>query len=39
MAGEASVVKTLRRICVQEASIPKNDVSFMGYWRVGRTES
>lgn len=39
IAGEASVVKTLRRICVQEASIPKNDVSFMGYWRVGRTES
>ena len=39
IAGEASVVKTLRRICVQEASIPKNDVSFMGYWRAGRTES
>lgn len=39
IAGEASVVKTLRRICVQEASIPKNDVLFMGYWRVGRTES
>ena len=39
IAGEASVVKTLRRICVQEASIPKNDVSFMGYWKTGRTES
>ena len=39
IAGEASVVKTLRRICVQEASIPKNDVSFMGYWKAGRTES
>jgi len=24
---------------VQEASIPKNDVSFMGYWKAGRTES
>lgn len=39
IAGEASVVKALRRICVQEASIPKNDVSFMGYWKAGRTES
>lgn len=39
IAGEASVVKTLRRICVQEASISKNDVSFMGYWKAGRTES
>ena len=39
IAGEASVVKALRRICVQDASIPKNDVSFMGYWKAGRTES
>lgn len=39
IAGEALVVKTLRRICVQEASISKNDVSFMGYWKAGRTES
>lgn len=39
IAGEASVVKTLRRICVQEASIPRNGVSFMGYWTAGRTES
>lgn len=39
IAGEASTVKALRRICVNEALIPKNEVSFMGYWRVGRTES
>lgn len=39
IAGEASVVKALRRICVQDASIPKNDVSFMGYWKAGRAES
>lgn len=39
IAGEASVVKYLRRVCVREAGIPKGQVSFMGYWRVGRTES
>lgn len=39
IAGESSIVKRLRRICVQEASISKNDVSFMGYWKAGRTES
>ncbi|MBD9232985.1 MAG: siderophore-interacting protein [Rothia mucilaginosa] len=39
IAGESSMVKGLRRICVQEASISKNDVSFMGYWKTGRTES
>lgn len=39
IAGESSMVKGLRRICVQEASISKNDVSFMGYWKAGRTES
>lgn len=39
IVGESSIVKRLRRICVQEASISKNDVSSMGYWKAGRTES
>ena len=39
IAGESLIVKRLRRICVQEASISKNDVSSMGYWKAGRTES
>ncbi|MDO4885045.1 MAG: siderophore-interacting protein [Rothia sp. (in: high G+C Gram-positive bacteria)] len=39
IAGEASMVKRLRRVCVWEAGLPKGQVSFMGYWRVGKTES
>ncbi|MBM7051533.1 MULTISPECIES: siderophore-interacting protein [unclassified Rothia (in: high G+C Gram-positive bacteria)] len=39
IAGEAGVVRNLRRICVNEAGIDKKSISFMGYWRAGRAES
>ncbi len=39
IAGESSLVKTLRRVCVNEARIPKDNISFMGYWKQGRMES
>lgn len=38
IAGEASLVKSLRRICLQEAQIPREAISFMGYWKAGRAE-
>lgn len=38
LAGESSVVKTLRRICVNEAGLPKESISFMGYWKAGQAE-
>ena len=31
--------KRLRWTSVQETGTPKEQVSFMGYWRVGKTES
>lgn len=37
LAGEAGVVKSLRRHLVQEVGIPRTSVAFMGYWREGRT--
>ncbi|MFF3438642.1 siderophore-interacting protein [Streptosporangium sp. NPDC002721] len=39
LAGEAGVVKLLRRHLVQEAGIDRSSVAFMGYWRLGRSES
>ena len=39
IAGEASLIKTLRRVCVNEAQVPKENISFMGYWREGRSEN
>jgi NADPH-dependent ferric siderophore reductase len=36
LAGEAGVVKGLRRHLVQEAGLPRASVAFMGYWREGR---
>ncbi|WP_440070876.1 siderophore-interacting protein [Streptosporangium sp. OZ121] len=39
LAGEAGVVKLLRRHLVQEAGIDRSAVAFMGYWRLGRSES
>ena len=36
LAGEAGVVKGLRRHLVQEAGIDRTSVAFMGYWRQGR---
>jgi len=37
LAGEAGVVKGLRRHLVQERGIDRRSVAFMGYWRDGRT--
>jgi NADPH-dependent ferric siderophore reductase len=37
LAGEAGVVKGLRRHLVQAVGIPRTSVAFMGYWREGRT--
>ncbi|ORC25076.1 hypothetical protein A7979_08650 [Rothia nasimurium] len=39
IAGESSLVKSLRRICVNEAGLPKGSISFMGYWKAGQAES
>lgn len=38
IAGESTTVKTLRRICVTEAGISKDSISFMGYWKKGKAE-
>jgi NADPH-dependent ferric siderophore reductase len=35
LAGEAGVVKQLRRHLVTDLGVPRNAVAFMGYWRVG----
>ncbi|MEL4318924.1 siderophore-interacting protein [Leifsonia sp. YIM 134122] len=38
IAGEASVIKTVRRFLVSEAGLDRRSVAFMGYWRLGRAE-
>lgn len=38
LAGEANVIKTLRRFLVQDAGIDRGQVAFMGYWRRGHAE-
>ncbi|GAA4232138.1 NADPH-dependent ferric siderophore reductase [Streptosporangium album] len=38
LAGEAGMVKRLRRHLVQEVGIDRSSVAFMGYWRLGRPE-
>lgn len=38
LAGEAGVIKTLRRELVTEHGIDRRRVAFMGYWRRGRAE-
>lgn len=39
IAGESAVIKTLRRICVNDAGLNKSNISFMGYWKSGKAES
>ncbi|MGW0803901.1 siderophore-interacting protein [Nonomuraea sp. NPDC002799] len=39
LAGEASVIKTLRRHLVAERGMDRRAVAFMGYWRQGRAEN
>ncbi|PXX54719.1 NADPH-dependent ferric siderophore reductase [Nocardia tenerifensis] len=38
IAGESGVVRALRRHLVNERRIPKGDVTFRGYWRLGASE-
>jgi NADPH-dependent ferric siderophore reductase len=38
LAGEAAVIKTLRRHLVAECGVDRKSVAFMGYWRAGRSE-
>lgn len=35
IAGESSVVVRMRRLLVKECQVPRNQVSFMGYWKRG----
>lgn len=39
IAGEAGVVKELRRFLVRDLGLDRTAVAFMGYWRAGRSES
>ena len=39
LAGEAGVIKTLRRHLVSECGVDRRAVAFMGYWRLGRAEN
>ncbi|MFI7611809.1 siderophore-interacting protein [Nonomuraea terrae] len=39
LAGEAGVIKTLRRHLVAERGMDRRSVAFMGYWRDGRPEN
>ena len=39
IAGEAGVVKELRRFLVRDLGLDRKAVAFMGYWRTGRSES
>ncbi|GAA2703052.1 siderophore-interacting protein [Actinoplanes palleronii] len=38
LAGEAAVIKTLRRHLVGTCGVDRRAVAFMGYWRLGRAE-
>ncbi|MCU1572900.1 MAG: hypothetical protein JWO93_982 [Micrococcaceae bacterium] len=38
IAGEAAVVRELRRYLVRDVGVDRSDVAFMGYWRQGKAE-
>lgn len=38
LAGEASKVRAMRRVLVQERGVDRRRVTFVGYWRTGATE-
>ncbi|MGY1856896.1 siderophore-interacting protein [Modestobacter sp. SYSU DS0290] len=38
LAGEAGMVKKLRRRLVRDLGVPRTSVAFMGYWRTGAAE-
>ncbi|MGQ0719718.1 MAG: siderophore-interacting protein [Pseudonocardiales bacterium] len=37
LAGEAGLIKKLRRLMVNDHGVPRTAVAFMGYWRQGRS--
>ncbi|MEU1299137.1 MULTISPECIES: siderophore-interacting protein [Streptomyces] len=37
VAGESRLATTLRRHLVNDRGVPKRDISFFGYWRLGRS--
>jgi NADPH-dependent ferric siderophore reductase len=39
LAGEAGVIKALRRLLVADLGVDRRSVAFMGYWRQGRSEN
>ncbi|AJT42063.1 siderophore-interacting protein [Psychromicrobium lacuslunae] len=39
IAGEAAVIRELRRYLVREVGMDRGQVAFMGYWRMGKAES
>src|SRR3954470_19842708 len=39
LAGEAGVIKRLRRFLVRDCELDRRQVAFMGYWREGRAEA
>ncbi|HWG99598.1 MAG TPA: siderophore-interacting protein [Pilimelia sp.] len=39
LAGEAGVIRTLRRHLVSERGLDRRAVAFMGYWRIGHAET
>lgn len=39
VAGEAAVVRDLRRLLVGEVGLARTNAAFMGYWRQGRAEA
>jgi iron complex transport system ATP-binding protein len=38
MAGEAAVIRGLRRYLVRDVGVDRKQVAFMGYWRAGKAE-
>jgi NADPH-dependent ferric siderophore reductase len=38
LAGESSVIKSLRRLLVTDRGVDRKQVAFMGYWRLGKSE-
>jgi NADPH-dependent ferric siderophore reductase len=38
LAGEAGMIKDLRRLLVRGHGVDRSRVAFMGYWRLGRAE-
>ena len=39
LAGEAGVIRNLRRHLVTERGLDRRAVAFMGYWRLGHVDA